>query len=455
MIEIENFVRQKKNLKAKKLIVQWLRQNPNSTNYFLAAQWYRRLSLYQDALRLVLRLNPFDSGANRLAKILAAEIFSHIGNVSYALQIVSEMSPETLEEHDIFAGIYFSANMFDKASEILEVRLRDTQDQTDYSCRLAKLSYADSLAKLGMNKRAIAICHDILNESTEVLLVAICKQAMGEYFARMKNYNEALRWLLMSKDIFPPGNSFDHVLLNRWIGYVYGKLNQPKKAKDAFQTALKITKDVGLGDDVLLENLRLEAKVNLLPAEERNRLPFFPQAFTKPDSNSEIKPLKLGKRQSLLQILFSSDEFVSNGKSWLGLPLEIKLIGYLRIVGNLGVSFETIKSVFWPEEGRTYLHLEARIRQMLKRIKRRYGIGISTKRKRLFMTSKDLQKVFVEISFKQKPPRKLSTTHSFTRDQLEDLYNLSKAQACRKLNDLVDQKLIKRLKAGKGTCYAV
>ncbi len=89
--QIEQLVQDRQVQKARQLIIRWLREDYSSSRIFEATQWYRRLSLYKESLRLIMGQFPFDAIAPREIKILAAETLSVLGSTSYAIQIVDEI----------------------------------------------------------------------------------------------------------------------------------------------------------------------------------------------------------------------------------------------------------------------------------------------------------------------------------------------------------------------------
>jgi len=454
--QIEQLVQDRQIKKARQLITRWLRQDSSSQRIFEATQWYRRLSLYKDSLRLIMSQFPFDAIASREMKILAAETLSILGSTPYAIQIIENIEPKTTDEFEVIAGIYFSANNFEKALECFQKRIALAKNSRDYLIRLARLSCADCNAYLGNYQQAISICQGLLKDSSEKLFVSMCKQAMGEYLARSGNHKEALKWLIDAKDSFPGDDeTYDHALLYRWLGFTYVKLGKLAKGKELLRRSTDIIKKTGLREEIWLENIKLAHQLGILPKNEGRRLEFYPGLPSGFITKKIFKSLELVERKSILKIYFSSNEFLLNGSSYLGIPLEVKLLGYLRIVESWGLSFELAKALLWPNEGRSYLHLELRLRQMLKRIKRQYSIQCLVKNSRMYLDVKTQKKISVTVDELKLLPRLLGKDPTFTREELTSLYNLKKTQATIWIEKLLSQGLIAKVDAGRSTKYKV
>ncbi len=454
--QIEQLVQERKTQAAKKLIVQRLRESSSSDRVFEATQWYRRLSLYKDSLRLIMSQFPFDPTASREIKILAAETLSILGSTPYALQIVENIEPKTSDEFEIFAGIYFSANNYEKALNYFQKRVALAENSRDYQIRLARLSCADCYAHLNQFQEAIDICDVLIEESKETLFVSICKQAKGEYLARLGKFKEALKILVEAETTFPGrAETYDHALLYRWLGFAYIKTGRLVLGKKYLERSTRIIKKTGLREEIWLENVKLAHNLGILSKGKSQRLEFYPglpAEFFGPQKN---KGLELGREKSQLKIYFSSDEFFLNGSYYLGIPLEIKLLGYLRIVEEWGIGFELAKSLLWPNEGHSYFFLESRLRQMLKRIKRRYKIRIQVTNSRMSLNNRDLKKISVIIDTLNLLPKCLRNEAMFNREQLMKFYHLKKTQATVWLEKLLSQGLILRESAGRSTKYKV
>ncbi len=454
--EIEQLVQERKIQKAKKLITRWLREGASSSRIYEATQWYRRLSLYKDSLHLIMSQFPFDAIASREIKILAAETLSILGSISYSIQILENIEPKTSDEYEVVAGIYFAANNYEKALDCFKKRISLAPNTQDYLIRLARLSCADCNSHLGRFQEAIDICQSLLSESSETLFKSMCKQAMGEYLARRGDFKEALKWLLDAESSFPGiGETYDHALLYRWLGFVYVKTGKLALGKKYLHRSTEIIKKTGLREEIWLENFKLAQELGVLSKNDGQRLEFYPglpEGFITSNAN---KKLSLGEKRASVKIYFSSNEFLLNQTAYLGIPLEIKLLGYLRIVEDWGISFELLKSLLWPNEGRSYLQLELRLRQILKRIKRRYKIQCQVKDSRIYLDQKTLKKISVIIDEKYLLPLHLRQEKVFTREQLMTWYNLKKTQTTIWLEKLISQGLILKTNAGRSTKYRV
>lgn len=451
--KIETLIQQRQVRNAKASIVKWLRANNSLAHQLQAIDWYRRLSLYSDGLRLIMRLNPFESSSSKEVKLAAADFLSYLGAIPYALQLAKDIEPQTPSEIEIVGGIHFSANNYAEALHFFNRRISIAENKQDYSVRLSRLSHADCVARMGNPEKAIELAKELLSQSTEHLFRSICKQAIGEYFAYLKKYKESLSWLIEAKKSFPgKENSYDHALLFRWLGFTYCRLGKKTIGRIYLKKSSKIIKNFSMGDYVWLENLKLERELKILPTKSIARLELFPgipEGFT---NNKKNKKLSLLSRDNKIQIYFGSNEYVIDSKYFLGIPMEIKLIGFLKIVGTWGIGLETLKTALWPNEGHSYLQLENRLRQILKIVKRKYHIRYKLHDKRIYLSKRSIQAIGIVVSTDAMPIQ-LKKLKLFTRSDFQKAYNLKKAQAAKWLKLLASSNLIASSGTGPATKY--
>ncbi len=451
--QIESLVQQKKTSKARALIALFIRQQRAHKNVlFKASQWYRRLSLYKEGLRLVMQLGPFEPLATNDIKIRTAEFLSILGSNAYAVQLLSETTFQTTDDYEVAAGIYFAANDYAKALELFQKRLGLMPEADSYQGRLSQLSCADCLVQLDRIKEAILIAQNLLKKSREPLFLAICQQALGEYLARSGQPRKGLVWIQKSAQSFPgKKETYDHALLYRWLGYTSAQLGKKSEGRRHFAHSTKIIKKIGLREEIWLDNLRFEGELDLLTKKDEHRLQYFPGI--PPVHKAQKLPLTLGPSNGLIKINLSSEEYAFKNEYFLGLPLEIKLLAYLRIAEAWGIGFELLKVLLWPREPNSYLQLEARLIQLLHRLKKKYQIVVLVKSKRAYLNKKDNKKIQIHIEDRSLLPSRMKKV--FTAEEFREAYNLKKTQSLFWINHYLTQGKIQKIQKGPKTWYEI
>ncbi|MEK6772588.1 MAG: hypothetical protein AABY64_01495 [Bdellovibrionota bacterium] len=398
-----------------------------------------------------MQLSPFEPLASTDIKIRTAEFLSILGANSFAIKLIKNIQLLTTEDYEVVAGIYFAANDYRTALEYFQKRIALMPDKETYEARLSRLSCADCLVQLDKFDQAINICHSLLKESKEALFVAICKQAMGEFLARAERTREAIKWINEARLSFPgKKESYDHALLDRWTGFTLAKLGKKNESRKYFSQSTKIIKKIGLREEIWLDNLKLEAELGLLNKKDSLRLHYYP-GIPKSNNTLEKRPLVLGSENAKIKIDLASDEFVFKKDFYLGLPLELRLLGFLRIVESWGVGFELLKVLLWPEEPNSYLQLEGRLIQLVHRIKTIYKVNVEIKEKRIYLRSKSYMKIMVSMRGYNRLPSKLKT--DFSAKDFRKMYNLKKTQSVHWLNKYLSEGRIQRVINGPQTFY--
>ncbi len=452
---IEDSVRKKQIRKSKRLIQRFLRENVGEDKVIQACNWYRRLSLYRDGLNLIMRSDPFSKTTSGKIKIQTAEFLSIVGANTFALQLLQQIDLSESEEHEIVAGIYFSAGDFSTALMLFQKRLELLVDKNSYAARLTKLSCADCLANLNKLSEATDICASLKEESNEELLKAIIIQAEGEYLAKNGEYKKALQVLEHALKIFPgEKTTYDHALLFRWLGYALVKNQKRNLGEKYLRQSTRIIQHTGLREEVWLENIRLLAELRLLPKRDKQRLESIPGLRKNFFSQKADGALKLGKPTAPLKIHLSSNDYTFAKKNYLGLSLELQLLAYLRIAEDWGLGFDLIKTVLWPKEAHSYLQLEDRIIQLLKRCRKIYGVGFKTKKRRIYLLKSSYSRVYVDkISAEPALPPALLRQKLISTKEVMNIFSVRRTQAVEWLNKFVASGLLRKSGEGAAVHY--
>ncbi len=446
--QIEDAIRFKKVNKAKNLISIFVSKGANEQKILLACDWYRRLSQYRTGLRLITRLNPFDKVSSKAVKLKAAEFLSSVGSIHFSRALISGIEPQTSEEFESVAAVFFAAGEYESALPLFQKRVKLLADRTSYIARATQLTQADCLAHLNKFDDAITLAKKILDQTPEELFNSIVHQAIGEYFVRSGQINVGKKYLILAQSTFP-GNkeTYDYALLLRWLGFADIQAGEELRGKKLLDQSTRIIRKTGLREEIWLENFLLQK----LSKPQRMRLEFYPglrQGFI---SKRQFQNLEIGSKKSPMEINLSSNEFRIGNKFYLGIPIELIFLAHLRVAGDWGLGIELLKGVLWPEEGHSYLYLQDRVLHLIKRIKKKYKIGVLVKKQRIYLRAGELKKIRVTGGQQFTLPKQLSTR--FTLGELMEIYSLKKTQAVFWANKFIRMGLIKRQGKGPAAYY--
>lgn len=454
--KIESLVQAREKRKAKSLIVLFLRKRKNVASILKAAQWYRRLSLYRDGLYILMRENPFDKQAPLELKIQTAEFLSIIGSNHFALSLIKNLRLNTSSDYEIAAGIFYAAYDYKTALLHFKKRIELAKNESEYELRLTRLSIADCLSHLNEFKEAIKIGSEVLQVSSETLLVAICKQALGEYHSRSGNFETGLHLLNESLNLFPGRKeTYDHALLFRWLGYTHIKMNQLKLGKAYLKESSDIIKKTSHREEIWLENIKMALDLGLLTPAIKSRLFLYPGLAFNQKLTEDSTSIRVGNVKSKIQIYLFTNEFSVQDQFYLGIPLEVKLLAYLRIAEDWGFGFEVAKVALWPDEAQSYLHLEDRLNQLIKRLKKIYKIKLHVDGRRMYLPKEHFVQISVLYDPSDRLPKKIQNLGEFTAIQLQSLYHLQRTQAVKWIGDFVKQNLVSVSGNGPARKYLV
>ncbi len=430
---IEKLVQQRKIQQARKSIRVWLNeQGVSFLNVRKAVEWYRRLSLYTDAISLLLKLDPLTLRDQKFI-LLIAETLSLLGANTFALKLINSLSAPIGTEHDydITAGIYLSSGYYEKALMHFQQSQRYLEPINIRAYILNQLNCADCHARMKQTSTAIRLVKTAMSLAEgQSLLQAICLTAMGEYHARKKNFHKAIEFLSQAKEVFESigvMESFDYALFLKWYGYVIGQTS-PLKGTTLLSKSTLLMKKSRLSEDQWIENYILVNMVKRLEKNILSRIYFLNHFLPAPSVAWEKKQIvKIGNEQSRIKIYLSSREYSLGNSNSLYLPKELELAALLRGVENWGLALETIKSLLWPEEVFSYLNLEARLFQLVNRLRRKYKLEVFCLDRRLFLDKKDHKKIFVHVQ-NDSCPLFLKRNRTFSTRQLAKFYGIKKNQ---------------------------
>ena len=110
------------------------------------------------------------------------------------------------------------------------------------------------------------------------------------------------------------------------------------------------------------------------------------------------------------------------------IPLELKLLAWLRIAENWGLNRIRIFGLLWPAECFSLLQLDKRLEQLVLRLRRTHKLRILTKNDVLYLHQKDYGKVGV-FSGGYSLPRLLRKRPRPTAKEVSEFYTVSRSSA--------------------------
>ena len=161
------------------------------------------------------------------------------------------------------------------------------------------------------------------------------------------------------------------------------------------------------------------------------------------------KNITLGSKESDNYFYPKIEEFQINGVRGVGYSKEVKLIYHLILAGVMGMSFEELSlHINGEHDYAGLLLLHGRIKQVLLRVKKIYGITIERKNYRAYINAEDRSKFFVSVN------EHLSIKDQFSKTDFMNYYSVSQFTAKVKLKSLVESGDLKVEKIGAKNIYS-
>lgn len=445
--QLESLIQSRSIPKAKSAIVSLLRKHPGHDELiFRACDAYRRLGLYREGFQL---LEPREPLQRRVSTknfegqrlLWAARFLMAMGAHEYALALARFLEmPEHSEDLRILGNIHL-LNWDARGALPFFERMRSLWGEPralPYSSRIALLSLADSLFSSGEREEATALALEILKHSTEPLLQALSHSALGEYAARQGRFQDSLNHFKKADPLFPSGDSTpDRAVFLKWRGYAHGKEDRLSLARADFDASFGLLFQPSLRPEGFLDVLRLRREIEHLSPSDEARLihyPGLPAGFRAllPSLQSMLFNPDPGPSKPKIVIHLNSEEHQIHGRWKPGLPLELRLLGLLRITGDWGMNLLRAQSLLWPQEAFSFLQLEGRLRSLVHRLRNHYRIPIQVSGKTVKIPPTHLQSIQVLASGPSRPSF-LRDARIFSAREVSRHWILSDAQSSREI----------------------
>ena len=149
-------------------------------------------------------------------------------------------------------------------------------------------------------------------------------------------------------------------------------------------------------------------------------------------------------------INFQTGEYCINDKKGIGLSNELKATYWLVRAHEFGISFETLASLIYEEDDFAGLFLiKKRIKQIILRLKTHYGLDISSKNYRAYLSKSDVNKFYLCEKGKLKIPE------PFSMSDFMSYYDISQSKARAKLLELEQSGIVTLQSSEKNKIYTL
>jgi tetratricopeptide (TPR) repeat protein len=447
--QIEKAVRERRTQRARKLITDFVRgQRKSLASRLEACDWLRRLGLYRDGFLLIRparwSLREVSAATLEGEQLLwAARFLNLTGATSHALMIAQRLQPESAADHRVIANIFLSADEAAKALVHFRAAERLQKNPNDYSARLAQVGLADALALTGDVDRALRKVRSVRAAPDEKLLRGILLQAEGEYLARDGRFSEARKIFERAISDYPEAETPDHGILYKWYAFVLARTGRNALARRYFDRAFRILSAPSIKSEAWLEVLYLKNEAGLARPDEVEALHLYPR------SNPAREPRTLrwtrpNSAKPTWKISLPRQEYQHGSQRKFSLPLEVRLLGLLRLAGPYGISQVTLAALLWPDEPGSFAELETRLFQLLNRLRRKHRITWSVREGVVRLSVGMIARIVVETGAGPAPLLFFERQKRFTASEFARFYGSSRSRAAVRLNEALNLGWIRR-----------
>lgn len=459
--QIEGLVRDRKTVTAQSAIQRWLRSRPDLDSKIQACDWWRRLGDLNRAYRIVapkeFKLKKASLSVSEIKQYLwCARILNLMGASHYALQIVHQISiararSQGADECRVLGNIFLSNCDFKNAYDCFMAAEEVEQNPAAYAARLGRIGLCDALAGLAKYDRALRELKKIEARSDEKLLQGIILQAEGEYLARNRNYKAALEVCERAIQYFSKDDpSPDYAFMLKWIGIAKIASGSKTEGVDLLNQSLRALKKPSRRPEMWIDCIYWKEVMGVASPEERETLRRYPG---QPDfylsRYSQIPTEDESKGKSLIRIYPRRGEWSWKAEVKSYIPKEIELASWIKLSHPHGLPLYRAFTLLWPDEINSFLQLEDRIHQLLKRLREVYALQVSVDDKNLFLAETSAREIMVNSE--AATPLVFSQSLRVRRSDIAEFYRLGSTQVHHLIRRWIDGGSVRALKQGRET----
>ena len=460
--KIEKLILARDTEEAKSLILKYLSREKKSFPAKLeCCEWLKRLGLNREAYRLIAPTEwNFNKATQdkeyRTSLFWSARLLNLQGANHYAIQIIEKIKSDDILFHKVAGNIYLSNYEFEKSLHHFKCYFDQLKSKDlNYESKILKVGLADSLEACGEREQAFKILNEIQILPQETYLRGIVHQARAEYLVRDLKLKEAIREIKAAEKLIPKSDgSTDLAFLMKWTAVIEHKLaktsEEKTRALETFEGALKKLKRPDQRPETWLDCYYLMSLEGLLTPAETTLMkayPGLPPHFQARIQASPDTPFWVGNSNNPIIVKPHRTEWVYNGKIHLGYPKEIECLEYIARASTAGIPLERLKTLLWPDEFSSFLQLDSRIFQLLRRIEEKFEITHILQNGMIRFETTSLKKIGIELTSSNSKKLNLSFyefQNEFKLEEFSKYYNLGRTSSLAYLEDEVkNDRLIK------------
>lgn len=444
--QLEVHVRDRQPKLALRELARLKQRHPgNPEIQFIACDIFRRLGMPEQGFRAVAlterprSLVPVAGLVGR--RILwAARFLNLMGASEFALDLVrfldwSRPSKSGAEAFRIAGTLYLSHFDYPNAVRYFEEWRRLEPNPDAYPSRLNLINLGDALSGLRRYPEAIRLANAVAlgaQARNEALLRGISLGAIGEYECRRGRFTQGLVHLEQAIACFRSDDfSPDRAFVEKWLGFARCKLGKVKQGTAGLELAFRSLRSAKLRPEAWLDVLRLqEDAVGIRDPVIQRSLREYPGLAPGFRALFKADEVELRRSECKLWIDLGANEYLwKSHRPSLGVPRELELLAYLRQAHPWGLPRIKAKSLLWPDAAHAFLQLEARLTQLIHRLRVTHGVrvdlddGVLTLREPIGDLGVFSHRGQVPSFLREGPP-------VFSLEEMASYYRLSVSQSC-------------------------
>jgi hypothetical protein len=221
----------------------------------------------------------------------------------------------------------------------------------------------------------------------------------------------------------------DRAVCLKWLGYSLVRQGNKEEGRKLLRMTERIFRDLRIREEAFLDLERLRQELGIGKKSDLARLVHFPGI---PPGLAKILPTpgeaRFGSAQAALRVDLASNEYF-DGERWRhSLSLELRLLGWLRIAGDWGVHKLRVVSLLWLDEVFSLFQLEARLDQLMVRLRKKHGFDAKVVDGTLYLEPESFSGLCVYVGGEERP-RFLREHREFRTTDIVSFYGLSRSQA--------------------------